>query len=644
MKISNIRIGKRLLIGFTIAVVFLSASGLYALLEIRKVTALAEQIYDHPLAVSNAVRDIRANINGMHRSMKDVALSESVEELNEASRLVDYYEMQVYSEFELVFDRFLGDITDVEDAHQAFKDWKIIRDEVIMLSREGNKEKAIEITKGKGYNHVIFMTEEIQSMIDFAGEKASEFLTEARIHQEENTIVVLAIIFFSTGLVIFISTVITRSIVNPLKIIVNRIENISHGNLGGEAGLPGNDEIGELAESFCRLQEDLSLKASLAERIAGGDFTEDIPVRSEKDDLGRSFFTMTTSLRELTGRLFQYKNIISATSDYMSIVGPDYRYITVNNSYLDSLGKDYDDIAGKHISDIFGEEIFKKLKPKLDSCLSGEKINYRDWYDLPKYGKRYIDVTYYPLIEHDSTITAVIVNAHDITELMQFKEKLNYQANLMENVSDAIIATDNDFRITSWNKAAENTYGYSENEVLGKPVSEILENDYMDVSRENVLKEYNEKRTWEGEVIQTCKDGSKISVLASVPTIKDTGGNISGAVAANRDITERVNADKVILDLNRRNQLILNSANEGIYGLDTGGNITFMNPAAAKMIGWEIEDVIGKNSHELFHHSYEDGSYYPPEKCVVYQAVEQGIATKVDNDVFWRKDGSSFRY
>lgn len=97
-----------------------------------------------------------------------------------------------------------------------------------------------------------------------------------------------------------------------------------------------------------------------------------------------------------------------------------------------------------------------------------------------------------------------------------------------------------------------------------------------------------------------------------------------------------------LANLRRQNQLILNSVGEGIYGLDLQGNVTFVNPAAAQIIGWEIDDLIGKSMHAVLHHSKGDGTPYPREECPIYAAFKDGAVHRVENEVFWRKDGTSF--
>lgn len=90
-----------------------------------------------------------------------------------------------------------------------------------------------------------------------------------------------------------------------------------------------------------------------------------------------------------------------------------------------------------------------------------------------------------------------------------------------------------------------------------------------------------------------------------------------------------------------RNRLILESASEGIFGVDTGGRITFVNPAACRMLGYGAEDLIGQGSHATIHHHRPNGAGYPEEECPMRAAYTQGKASVVDDECLWRKDGSA---
>ncbi len=110
----------------------------------------------------------------------------------------------------------------------------------------------------------------------------------------------------------------------------------------------------------------------------------------------------------------------------------------------------------------------------------------------------------------------------------------------------------------------------------------------------------------------------------------------------NREIAERTQAKEEIGELQKQLSLILDSAGEGIFGLDNQGNVTFMNRAASLMLGWEVDDLLGKSHHKLIHHTHPDGSDHPEEVCPIYMAYRDGVVHFKSNDVFWCKNNTSF--
>ncbi|NMF33405.1 sigma 54-interacting transcriptional regulator [Flammeovirga yaeyamensis] len=94
--------------------------------------------------------------------------------------------------------------------------------------------------------------------------------------------------------------------------------------------------------------------------------------------------------------------------------------------------------------------------------------------------------------------------------------------------------------------------------------------------------------------------------------------------------------------LQKHHESILQSAGEGIYGLDTMGRTTFANEAAVKLVGYSLEEMIDVSQHDLIHHTKPDGSHYPRHTCNIYASFKDGKVHHSDDEVFWRKDGSSF--
>ena len=108
------------------------------------------------------------------------------------------------------------------------------------------------------------------------------------------------------------------------------------------------------------------------------------------------------------------------------------------------------------------------------------------------------------------------------------------------------------------------------------------------------------------------------------------------------EISERKKVEEELARLKHQYELILSSAAEGIVGLNLQGNHTFVNPAAARMLGYEAKELIGCRSHSTWHHTKPDGSPYPAEECKIYAAYRDGVEYRSSADVFWRKNGTSF--
>ncbi|MGO9377341.1 MAG: PAS domain S-box protein [Dissulfurispiraceae bacterium] len=110
-----------------------------------------------------------------------------------------------------------------------------------------------------------------------------------------------------------------------------------------------------------------------------------------------------------------------------------------------------------------------------------------------------------------------------------------------------------------------------------------------------------------------------------------------------QDITARKRAEVALQESKEKVSQILNSTAEGIYGIDMLGNCTFCNPSSIGILGYYTEkDLIGKEMHDLIHHTKADGTPYPKEECDSYRVIATGEFTHTDRDILWRSDGTSF--
>ncbi len=130
------------------------------------------------------------------------------------------------------------------------------------------------------------------------------------------------------------------------------------------------------------------------------------------------------------------------------------------------------------------------------------------------------------------------------------------------------------------------------------------------------------------------------------PSEINTFNTLAGQVATaldNAQLFERQQqTEQAIRELARQNELVLNSAAEGIFGVNQEGKTVFVNPAAEQMLGYSAEELLGDVHHHLIHHHRADGSEYPADECKVYAAYRDGETHEGEDEIYWRKDGTSF--
>jgi PAS domain S-box-containing protein len=241
---------------------------------------------------------------------------------------------------------------------------------------------------------------------------------------------------------------------------------------------------------------------------------------------------------------------------------------------------------------------------------------------------------------------------------------------MADNVPDMIWAKDLDKRYLFANRAACQQLLNAAD--TGEPVGK---NDMFFALRERQGHPDNPEWHTFGEL---CQDSDTITLERGTESVFEEFGNIKGrltyfdvrkapflnergevigTVGSARNITERKRVEAELeshrghleelvqqrtgelLTTEARATRILESAADGLYGVDVESRITFINPAACRMLGYRVEQVMGRNAHELFHHSHADGSPYPAAECAARQAWREAREWRVDDETYWHADG-----
>src|ERR1700676_989456 len=110
-----------------------------------------------------------------------------------------------------------------------------------------------------------------------------------------------------------------------------------------------------------------------------------------------------------------------------------------------------------------------------------------------------------------------------------------------------------------------------------------------------------------------------------------------------QEISVRKEAEDALRESEQRTRLLLDSTAEGIYGLDLQGQCTFSNRATLRLLGYsDVSELLGRNMHDLVHHTRSDGSRYAASECPIYSTLSTSQASHSDMEVMWRSDGTSF--
>jgi PAS domain S-box-containing protein len=207
-------------------------------------------------------------------------------------------------------------------------------------------------------------------------------------------------------------------------------------------------------------------------------------------------------------------------------------------------------------------------------------------------------------------------------------------------VPDAVLIFDDQCRVHRANRAACEMLGLPFAKLIGQPCYEVLHGlvhaPHFCPHERLLATGTPQRRDFEEPRL------GKVFDATSTP-LRDRDGTLLGCIHVLRDISDRNRAEKALRHSEEQLRLLLNSTAEAIYGLDCEGNCTFCNPACLRLLGYgDPRDLLGRNMHQVMHHTRADGAPYLEEECQIYVAFRKGKATHVLEELLWRADGTSF--
>jgi PAS domain S-box-containing protein len=242
----------------------------------------------------------------------------------------------------------------------------------------------------------------------------------------------------------------------------------------------------------------------------------------------------------------ELQSVINRTPFMLVRCSRDLRYRFVSEAYAHLIGRGRDEVIDKTIDEVIGARGLKTLQPYIDIVLQGEPVDFDCELEFPHSGRRCLAIAYRPERDPDGKVGGWIASLLDITEQRSGEEARRRLASIVESSDDVIVSKDLNGVVVSWNPGAERLFGYSAEEMVGKPITTIIP-DHLKSEESGILERIRRgERIEHYETLRRCKDGRVVDVSLTVSPMRNEHGTIVGASKIARDVTARKRAEAVM--------------------------------------------------------------------------------------------------
>ncbi len=338
---------------------------------------------------------------------------------------------------------------------------------------------------------------------------------------------------------------------------------------------------------------------------------------------------------DTSSRPTRFESLLEAVPD--ALVGMDQegviRFVNQQTELL--FGYDRDELVGQPIEVVLPEPLWQIYVEHQEDYFADPRTR-SSGLDLELSGLRK-DGTEVPLnisLSHIDTgdVLLVITAVHDVVKQQQAVQDAQLIAAVVEYSDDAIVGSTLEGTITSWNPAAERMYGYSSQEVIGKSGTCLTSQDRENEFFANLDSIKDGKPVRRLETVRVRKDGAELPVSITVAPIRNEDGEIVGASAVHRDVTEQRQA----FEVGERMAAMVEFSAEAMVGATLDGVVTSWNPAAERLYGYSDKEVIGRSVRHV----------YPPDRAgeldTILEELRAGRSVVNFETVRLRKDGTAF--
>jgi PAS domain S-box-containing protein len=256
---------------------------------------------------------------------------------------------------------------------------------------------------------------------------------------------------------------------------------------------------------------------------------------------------------------------------------------------------------------------------------------------------RRVSWTLRPLHGPSAEILYVIVSGQDVTDQREMEKALltseTRYREVVENSLGFVFTCTMEGRLTSLNAFTAETLGYRAEALVGRNVPELTDAAGA-AAFEDCLNTLETMDEWQGALPLRRSDGVYRRIALRSRRMQ-LPGERPFVLNHGMDVTEQYEAEEALHLATRQRKLILEAVDDGIYGIDLEGKLTFINAAGAKALGYATEELVGRDMHEVLHHSHGDGTPYSKSTSPILQALRRCEPIRMRDEIFWRKDGAA---
>ena len=270
MKLSDIKIENQLRAGLGFIFFLVVLLGAAAWYQSDIIWQQTQGLYDHPFVVQNTIGNLRTDILAINGELKDVAIADSDQKIQPIIQTIDTDEANAFQQFTVLYDRYLGPRSDIDEVYAAFVQWKAIRESIIQLRRQGKGGEAALAASSSGPEGAAVdkILAQIQDVSNFASNRANTFMLDAQKERTNLVIQLVILIAVILGLGMLTSYFLLNGITVPLKDLTAATFNFSKGNLDSRCHYVSKNELGQLTSSFNELAESIQNEFQSKQKVA----------------------------------------------------------------------------------------------------------------------------------------------------------------------------------------------------------------------------------------------------------------------------------------------------------------------------------------------------------------------------------------